>query len=121
MTAEDRARYGRVSTMCEFMTNVASAMQFSGGLSDVLRGRVEESIKPVCEARDWMWDIGQLMILSRPLPAGFHEALEITENRALDALPLIRAAMDAAFDEFAEAARESEGLRRSNVVAFKAN
>jgi hypothetical protein len=31
MTAEDRAKYVRACTMCDFMTNVACAMELSGG------------------------------------------------------------------------------------------
>lgn len=119
MTADDQSRYGRVRSMCEFMTNVASAMEYSGGLSQVLKGRLEESIKPVREAREWIWDIGQTMILSLPLPAGLHEALEITETRALEALPKLKAAMDEACDELSRAA----GARGcgTNATAFEAN
>jgi len=84
---------------------VASAMEYSGGLNQSLRDRLEESIKPIREARDWMWDIGQMLILSRPLPSGLHEALEITERRALEALPGFKALIDEACDELVRAAR----------------
>ena len=121
MTPEDQARYGRLRTMCEFMTNVASAMQFSGGLSDVLRGRIEESIKPVREAREWIWDIGQLMALAGPPPAGFYEALEITESRALHALPVFKAAMDEACSVFVGGSPEATAAGMPKAIGLRTN
>ncbi|RBP16166.1 hypothetical protein DFR50_106128 [Roseiarcus fermentans] len=117
MTADDQTRYGRLRAMCEFMTNVASAMEYSGGLNQVSRNRLQESIKPVREAREWMWDIGQMMIPSQPLPAGLHEALEITESRALDALPKLKAALDEACEEFLRAARRPVAPRGGGMSA----
>jgi len=99
MTAEDQATYGRARSMCEFMANVASVMEYSGGLNQSLRDRIEESARPIREARDWMWRIGQLMIGSGPLPNGLHEALEITEKRVLEAFPRFKALIDEACDE----------------------
>ena len=101
MTAEDQARYVRTCTMCEFMTYMASAMEHGGGLNQNLTSRVDAFIEPVREARDWMWHVGQLIILSRPLPSSLHETLEITESRALDALPKFKALIDEACEELA--------------------
>jgi hypothetical protein len=113
MTAEDQSTYVRALTLCEFMTNVAYAMEFSGGLNEGLSDRMEKSVEKVREARDWMWDIGQMMTLSRPLPNGLHEALEMTENRALETLPKFKALMDEACDELARAAQRSKPHRDS--------
>ena len=57
MTAEDRAKYVRTCTMCEFMTSLASAIQLSGGLNQSLSERMDELIEPVREARDWIWHL----------------------------------------------------------------
>ena len=113
MTAEDQAKYVRACTMCELMTNTASAMEFSGKLNQSLSDRVDEFIEPVREARDWLWHVGQLMILSRPLPNGLHETLESAENRALEALPKFKALMDEASDEPVHAAQRSKLYRDS--------
>ena len=86
MTAEDQAKYVHTCTMCELMTNAACAMELSGGLNQSLSDRVEALIEPVREARDWTWHVGDLLLLSRPLPNGLHETLEIMENRALEFL-----------------------------------
>ena len=91
--------------MCEFMTNAASAMEFSGGLNQSLSDRMDEFIEPVREARDWLWHVGQLMILSQPLPNGLHDTLERTESRALEALPKFKALMDEACDELVHVAQ----------------
>jgi hypothetical protein len=37
MTAEDQATYGRARSICEFMANVASVMESSGGLNQSLK------------------------------------------------------------------------------------
>ena len=113
MTAEDQLKYVRICTMCEFMTNAASAMEFSGGLNQNLSDRMDELIEPVREARDWIWHVGQLMILSRPLPNGLHETLESTEDRALEALPKFKALIDEACDELVRAAKRSKAYRDS--------
>lgn len=105
MTPEDQAKYGRVRTMCEFVTSVASVMEDSGALDESLTARMETSLGPVREARDWMWHIGQLMAYSRPLPNGVHEGLETTETCAREALPRFRALMDEACDELVRASR----------------
>ncbi len=107
MTAEDQARYVRTCTICELMTNAASAMEISGGLNQSLSDRMDEFIEPVLGARDWLWHVGQLMILSRPLPNGLQETLESAENRALEALPKFKALMDVACDELVRAAQRS--------------
>ena len=54
-----------------------------------------------------------------PLPAGFHEALALTEGRALDALPVFKDAIDEACEEFARSARRAGVHGRFNVVAFR--
>jgi hypothetical protein len=86
-----------------------------------LRDRIEESIKLIREARDWMWDIGEMLILSRPLPSGLHEALEITADWALEALPRFKTLLDEAYDELVRAARGSkfpgDGGGRMEAVA----
>ena len=97
----------RTRTMCECMTNVVAAMEISGGLNQSLSDRMEEIIEPIRMARDLMWLAGQLMIHSRPLPNGFHEALELTEGCALEALPKFKALLDEACDELILAARKS--------------
>jgi hypothetical protein len=106
MTAEDQATYGKARSMCEFMANVAAVMEYNGGLDQSLRNRIEESVRPIREARDWMWRIGQLMIGSGPLPDGLHEALEITETRVREAFPRFKALMEEACDELVRAAGE---------------
>ena len=125
MTTNDRAKYVRTCTMCEFMTGVASAMEFSGGLNQNLSDRVENIIEPVREARDWMWRVGQLMAFSRPLPSGFHETLERSEDRALEALPRFKALMDEACEELAHAAQgstpEARGGQRPKLVRLDLN
>jgi len=108
MSPDDKSAYVRALTLCEFMTNVAYAMEFSGGMDEGLSDRLEQSVEKVREARDWMWDIGQMMTRSRPMPHGLHEALEITEIRALEALPKFRALMDEACEELARAGRRSK-------------
>ena len=105
MTPEDQAKYGRVRTMCEFVTSVASVIEYSGALDEDLTTRMEKSLGPVREARDWMWRIGQLMAFSRPLPNGLHEGLEATETCAREALPKFRALMGEACDEMVRASR----------------
>ena len=107
MTAEDQAKYVRTCTMCEFMTSVASAMEMGGGLGQSLSDRVDEFIEPVREARDFVWHLGHLMTLSRPLPNSVHETLEITESRAVEALPRFKALMDEACDELVRSAQRS--------------
>lgn len=103
MTAEDRAKYVRTCTMCEFMTSLASAIQLSGGLNQSLSERMDELIEPVREARDWIWHIGHMMVLSRPLPNGLHERLDLAERRAHEALPKFKGLMDEACDELRRA------------------
>ena len=100
-------------------------MEFSGGLNQGLSDGMDEFIEPVREARDWIWHVGQLMILSRPLPNGLHEALESTETRALDALPKFKALMDEACDELVRAAQRSkaygDSTQRLKVVGLNVN
>ena len=105
MTPEDRTKYGRVRTMCELVTSVATVMETSGALDEGLTARMERSLGPVREAREWMWPIGQLMAYSPPLPRGVHEGLETTEACALDALPKFKALMDEACDELIRTSR----------------
>ena len=99
MTADDQAKYVRTCAMYEFMTCAASAVEFGGRLNQSLSDRMNEFIEPVREARDWLRHIGQLMILSRPLPNGLQDMLETMENRALEALPNFKALMDEAFGD----------------------
>lgn len=108
MTAEDQVKYERTCTICEFMTSVADAMEFGGRLNQSLSDRVAALIEPVRQARDWAWHVGNLLIFSRPLPNDFHETLEITENRALEALPKFKALMDEACDEVVRAVQISK-------------
>jgi len=111
MTAEDQETYGKARSMCEFMANVATIMEYSGGLNESLRCRVEESVRPVREARDRVWRIGQV-IGSEALPIGLHEALEITERRVREAFPGFRALMDEACDQLLRADGKAEARRR---------
>ena len=104
MNAEDKAKYGQARSMCEFMANMASVLEYSGGLNPGLRDRIEESVRPIREARDWIWHIGQLMVGSGPLPNGLHEALEITDKCAREAFPRFKALMDEACEELVRTA-----------------
>ena len=100
-------------------------MEFGGGLNQNLSDRVEALIEPVREARDWTWHVGNLLIFSRPLPNGLHETLEITETRALEALPKFKALMDEACDGLVDAARKAKPSRdstqRLRVVRLNVN
>ena len=108
MTAEDRAKYGQTRTLCEFMTNIAYAMETSGGLDQGLSDRMDAVVEPIRMARDWMWFSGQLMSQSKPLPSDFHQTLEVAEGRALEALPKLRALIDEACEALALAAQKTE-------------
>jgi hypothetical protein len=101
LTDEERARYVRACTMCEFMTSVASAMESSGAQNESLSDRMDDFIEPVRAARDWMRHIGQAMVCSEPLPNRVREALEIAEHCALDALPEFKALIDEACEGLA--------------------
>jgi hypothetical protein len=104
MNAEDQAKYCQARLMCEFMANMASVLEYSGGLNKGLRDRIEESVRPIREAQDWIWHIGQLIIGARPLPNGLHEALEIMDERAREAFPRFKALMDEACEELVRTA-----------------
>jgi hypothetical protein len=120
LTDEDRARYVRARTTCEFMTSVVSAMELSGGLNESLSDRMDDFIEPVRAARDWMRHIGQAMVCSEPLPNRVREALEIAEHRALDALPEFKALIDEACEGLAGGAERLKPSRdgaRLKIVA----
>ncbi len=85
------ARYGATCTLCEFVTGLAYAMEASGGLNDGLSDRMDEVVEPVRSARDWLWHVGQLMSQTRTLPSDFDRNLDVAEERALDALPKLKA------------------------------
>jgi hypothetical protein len=125
LTAEVRASYVRACTMCEFMTSVASAMELSGGLNESLSDRMDDFIEPVRRARDWMRQVGQLMVRSLPLPNRLREALEVAEYRALDSLSEFKALVDEACDDLAGGAQrpkaDRDAARRSKVVVSKVN
>ena len=125
LTPEDRANYVRACTMCEFMTSVVSAMEISGGLNESLSDRMDDFIEPVRRARDWMREVGRLMVRSQPLPSRLREALEITEYRALDSLPEFKALISEACDDLSGGAQKPrharDAARRLKVVASKPN
>jgi len=81
------ARYGSTRTACEFLTDIAYAMEVSGGLNQEMSDRIEELVRPVRLARDWLWYVGQLMGETKPLPEDFDCRLKVAQSRALDALP----------------------------------
>jgi hypothetical protein len=95
------ARYGTTRTMCEFVTDLAYAMEASGGLSDNLSDRMDELVAPVRAARDWLWHVGQLMSQTKPLPSDFDRGLDFAEQRALDALPKLKILIGEACDALA--------------------
>ena len=84
------ARYGTTRTMCEFVADIAYALEASGGMNDSLSDRVDELVTPVRSARDWLWRIGQLMSQMKPLPSDFDRGLDAAEKRALEALPKLK-------------------------------
>ena len=83
-------RYGTTRTLCEFVTDIAYAMEASGGLNDGLSDRMDQVVAPVRSARDWLWHVGQLMSQMRPLPSDFDASLVCAEQRARDALPKLK-------------------------------
>jgi len=95
------ARYGTTRTMCEFVTDIAYAMEASGGMNDGLSDRMDELVAPVRLARDWLWHIGQLMSQTKPLPSDFDRGLDSAERRALDALPKLKILIGEACDALA--------------------
>jgi hypothetical protein len=96
-------RYGTTRTLCEFVTNIAYAMEASGGLNDGLSDRMDELVAPVRSARDWLWHVGQLMTQMKPLPSDFGNGLDRAEARALDALPKLKILIAEACDVLAGA------------------
>ncbi len=95
---EHYARFGTTCTLCEFVTGVAYAMEVSGGLDDRLSDRMDELVAPVRSARDWLWHVGQLMSQTRPLPSDFDRGVVSAEERALEALPKLKALIGEACD-----------------------
>ncbi len=95
------ARYGTTRTLCEFVTDIAYALEASGGMKDGLSDRVDELVAPVRSARDWLWHIGKLMSQTKPLPSDFDRGLASAEKRALDALPKLRILIGEACDALA--------------------
>ena len=49
------ASYGSTRTACEFLTGIAYAMEVSGGLNQEMSDRIDEVVRPVRSARDWLW------------------------------------------------------------------
>jgi hypothetical protein len=91
-------RYGSTRTLCEFVTEIAYAMEVSGGLNDGMSDRVDEVVAPVRTARDWLWHVGELMTQTHPLPVDFDSELDLAETRAIDALPRLKALVGEACD-----------------------
>ena len=85
------ARFGATCTLCEFVTGLAYAMEASGGLDDGLSDRMDELVAPVRTARDWLWHVGDLMSHTKPLPSDFDRGVVSAEERALEALPKLKA------------------------------
>lgn len=97
------ARYGTTRTMCEFVIDIAYAMEASGGMTDGLSDRMEELVAPVRAARDWLWHVGQLMTHMKPLPSDFGISLDRAEARAHAALPKLKILIAEACDALAGA------------------
>ncbi len=95
---EHYARFGATCTLCEFVTGLAYAMESSGGLDDGLSDRMDEVVAPVRSARDWLWHVGELMSQTRPLPTDFDRGVVSAEERALEALPKLKALIGEACD-----------------------
>ncbi|MGO9418528.1 hypothetical protein [Roseiarcus sp.] len=110
-------RYGTTRTLCEFVTDIAYAMEASGGLNDGLSDRMDELVAPVRSARDWLWHVGQLMTQMKPLPSDFGNGLDRAEERALDALPKLKALIGEACDTLAEANAPSVAAERATALA----
>ncbi len=91
-------RYGATCTLCEFVTGLAYAMEASGGLNDGLSDRMDEVVAPVRTARDWLWHVGEQMSQTKPLPSDFDRGLDFAEEKALDALPKLKALIDEVCD-----------------------
>jgi hypothetical protein len=99
MTPEGRAKYGRTRTIYEFMSDVAFALEASGGLNQDLSDRIEEIVVPIRTARDLMRHAGEMMVRSKPLPGHFDEVLDIMQDRALEAMPKLKALVAEACDD----------------------
>ena len=96
-----QTRYGATCTLCEFVTELAYAMEASGGLDERMSDRMDELVAPVRNARDWLWHVGQLMSHMKPLPSDFDDGLDRAEERALDALPRLKKLVSEACDALA--------------------
>jgi hypothetical protein len=94
----DRAQYGKTRALCEFLTDMAYAMEISGGLDEGLSDRMDELIEPIRTARDWLQYVGRLMSESKSLPADFDSVVDVAEIRALAVLPQLKAMVDEACD-----------------------
>ena len=103
-------RYGTTRTMCEFVIDIAYAMEASGGLTDGLSDRMDELVAPVRAARDWLWHVGQLMTQMKPLPSDVDNGLDRAEARARAALPKLKILIAEACDALA-------GPRAASVAA----
>ena len=100
-------RYGTTRTLCEFVTGLAYAMEASGGLDEALSDRMDECVAPVRAARDWLWHVGDLMSHTRPMPSDFEHGVVAAEERALDALPKLKALIGEACDALSLAKTET--------------
>lgn len=95
------ARYGTTRTMCEFVIDIAYAMEVSGGLAEGLSDQIDELVAPVRAARDWLWHVGQLMSQMKPLPSDVGNGLDRAEARARAALPKLKILIAEACDALA--------------------
>jgi len=105
------ARYGTARALCEFVTDIAYAVEVSGGLDDGLSDRMDEVVAPVRSARDWLWHVGHLIAQTKPLPSDLDRGLDSAEERARDALPKIKALVGEACDALAVASPPSASAR----------
>ena len=114
------ASYGSTRTACEFLTGIAYAMEVSGGLNQEMSDRIDEVVRPVRSARDWLWYVGQLMGGTKPLPEDFDRGLEAAQSRALDALPKFKELIGEACDTLVMTTRAlgpaGEGQRGRSFV-----
>ena len=114
------ASYGSTRTACEFLTGIAYAMEVSGGLNQEMSDRIDEVVRPVRSARDWLWYVGQLMGGTKPLPEDFDRGLEAAQSRALDALPKFKELIGEACDTLVMTTRAlgpaGEGKRVSSGI-----
>jgi hypothetical protein len=91
-------------------------MEASGGLNDGLSDRMDEVVAPVRSARDWLWYVGQLMSQTRPLPTDFDRGVVSAEERALEALPKLKALIGEACDLLVLDKTQSASTRREYAL-----